>query len=105
VVEANAVGRGRDLIVAQVLNMPTAAAEELLELAQDMGIPLRWDYTTGASDSRTFLRAGIPAAWIWSGLFSGYHTPEDRFQLLNSPSMERAGRLLLAYVREQGRYW
>ena len=46
-----------------------------------------------ASDHASFLRAGIPALFFFTGLHGDYHKPTDDVQFLNFEGMERVLRL------------
>jgi hypothetical protein len=74
-------------------------AREIREANATIGLTLREDYDTGAqdllqrSDQWPFLRRGIPAVFLTTGLHPDYHTPEDDVERIDFGKLERVARL------------
>ena len=64
-----------------------------------VGLSLREDYDVGAqdllhrSDQWPFLRRGIPAVFLTTGLHPDYHTPDDEAARIDFGKLERVARL------------
>lgn len=51
------------------------------------------------SDHGPFARRGVPAAFLWTGIEPGYHSPDDTSDRLVTTDIRRAGVLVLAWLR------
>ena len=66
---------------------------------RDIGLTIRQGYDEGAqgllrrSDNWPFLRRGIPAVFLTTGLHPDYHTPDDDIERLDFGKLERITRL------------
>ncbi len=64
-----------------------------------IGLTLKEDYDVGAqsllerSDQWPFLRRGIPAVFLTTGLHPDYHTPDDDVERIDFGKLERVARL------------
>ena len=64
-----------------------------------VGLSLKEDYDVGAqgllhrSDQWPFLRRGIPAVFLTTGLHPDYHTPSDEPARIDFGKLERVARL------------
>jgi len=64
-----------------------------------IGLTLKEDYDVGAqnllerSDQWPFLRRGIPAVFLTTGLHPDYHTPDDDTARIDFGKLERIARL------------
>ena len=95
------VGRtvgGRAHIVGTAGIGPPAAARTVLRKARRAGVRVAYRTTCDCSDNGPFERAGIPAAFLWSGSEPNYHSPRDRFRNVRPKSVGRAGRIVRAFV-------
>ncbi len=74
-------------------------AAELREANAAVGLTLKEDYDAGAqgllqrSDQWPFLRRGIPAVFLTTGLHPDYHTPDDDAARIDFGKLERIARL------------
>ena len=65
----------------------------------DIGLRIKQDYDQGAqgllhrSDNWPFLRRGIPAVFLTTGLHPDYHTPDDDVERIDFSKLERITRL------------
>ncbi len=69
--------------------------------AEGLGLgikPLRGDWA--ASDQASFLAAGVPSLFFFTGPYPEYHTPEDRWPLVSFPGMVRVASLVAAVARD-----
>lgn len=66
---------------------------------EEVGLTIRQEYDHGAqnllrrSDHWPFLRRGIPAVFLTTGLHPEYHTPDDDVERLDFGKLERVARL------------
>ena len=100
-VSVDMVGRllGRPLIVATAGIGPRVVARSVYRRARDAGVPVARATTCDCSDNGPFERAGIPAAFVWSGSEPNWHTPRDTYRNVSPRSIRRSGRALRAFVR------
>ena len=79
-------------------------SEELTRLAfpiaARLGQPARalGDGLNGASDHASFIRAGIPALFVYRSDDPNYHGPGDRAELVDPANLEFAGQLVLGVL-------
>ena len=79
-------------------------SEELTRLAfpiaAGLGEPARplGDGLNGASDHASFLRAGIPAIFLYRAEDPNYHSPADRTEYVDPANLDHAGRLALGVL-------
>ena len=71
-----------------------------------IGLEIKQEYDRDAqnllqrSDHWVFLRRGIPAIFLTTGLHPDYHRPSDDAEKINGADTEKVARLLLATVVE-----
>jgi hypothetical protein len=74
-------------------------AREVREANAAVGLTLKQDYDIGAqdllhrSDQWPFLRRGIPAVFLTTGLHPDYHTPDDDVERIDFGKLEKVARL------------
>jgi Zn-dependent M28 family amino/carboxypeptidase len=74
-------------------------AREISEANAAVGLALKEDYDSGAqnllqrSDQWPFLRRGVPAVFLTTGLHPDYHTPEDDTERIDFGKLEKVARL------------
>jgi hypothetical protein len=74
-------------------------ADDLRAANEPIGLTLKEDYDEGAqnllerSDQWPFLRRGIPALFLTTGLHPDYHTPQDEAARIDFGKLERVARL------------
>lgn len=73
------------------------AREEVLAAARRTGVPTLLD-DNRSSDHWSFVRAGLPGVRLGSTPYAGYHSSADTVDVVQSAQLERAGRLLLAWL-------
>ena len=79
-------------------------SEELTRLAYPISAALGQqarplgDGLNGASDHASFLRAGIPAIFLYRAEDPNYHSPADRAEQVDPANLEYAGRLVLGLL-------
>lgn len=94
------VGHGDTLCICWFAGGPPTLAERLRAVAADTGVTgVEVRSAPGLSDHAPFARRGVPAALLWTGPAPGYHGPGDTADLLRRDDVDRAGRLVLAFVR------
>jgi Zn-dependent M28 family amino/carboxypeptidase len=64
------------------------------------GIATTYRVRCDCSDNGPFERAGIPAAFLWSGTEPNYHSPSDTVVNLNKSDLRRTGRAVRAFVKD-----
>ena len=70
----------------------------LLAAGRRAGVPTLADPGQRSSDHWSFVRAGLPAARLGSTPYAGYHSASDVPAVVSPAQLERAGRLLLAWL-------
>jgi Zn-dependent M28 family amino/carboxypeptidase len=93
------VGNGDALLSTLRINMKRRIHQRMLGLAHQLGVPARAHFTPQVSDSVPFASRGIETGWLWTGVESVYHSPEDTIEKLTPASLDWSGRLVLATVR------
>jgi Zn-dependent M28 family amino/carboxypeptidase len=74
-------------------------AAEVRDANAAVGLTLKEDYDVGAqgllqrSDQWPFLRRGIPAVFLTTGLHPDYHTPADDVERIDFGKLERVAKL------------
>jgi hypothetical protein len=90
---------GRPLIVGTAGIGPTVVARTLVRKARQAGVRATYRTTCDCSDNGPFERAGIPAAFAWSGPEPNYHSPGDTVRSISRRSLRRTGRVIRWFVR------
>lgn len=103
-VNIDMVGIGATVICGRMSVGPREGTERCLRTASDLHIPAKLRVTPDWSDNGTFLKAGLNAAWLWTGEDPCcYHTPKDVFERIRVDDVRRVGTLALAIVRSYTR--
>jgi hypothetical protein len=98
------VSHGDSIICGHLSSGPREGTDRCLSQGKDLGIAVRERVTPDWSDNGPFLRAGMNAAWLWTGeLKCCYHNPRDTIDVVRAPDVERTGRLALAILRSYTR--
>ncbi|MFN8636661.1 MAG: M28 family metallopeptidase [Chloroflexota bacterium] len=78
--------------------------DSLVRLAQAAGaqegvsVGQLGDGLGGASDHASFMRAGIPALFVYRSNDPNYHSPNDRFEYVDAANLQIAGNLALDVI-------
>jgi aminopeptidase YwaD len=108
-VSVDMVADGRPLIVGTAGIGPRVVSRSVLRKIRGAGVGAVYRTTCDCSDNGPFERAGIPAAFVWSGSEPDYHSPSDVPSRLSRRDLRRTGRALRAFVlaldREMLRYF
>ncbi|MGE3910289.1 MAG: M28 family metallopeptidase, partial [Chloroflexota bacterium] len=77
----------------------TASLVDLAQAAgEQSGLRLGEMGESGASDHASFIRAGIPALFVYRSNDPNYHSPNDRAEFVDPANLEIAGQLVLDVV-------
>lgn len=99
-VNLDQVGRGPEVILGRLRTGPREGTERLVRLARELGIRHRVQVTPDWSDNGSFLRRGLNAGWLWTGIDPGhYHNPADTIDRIQVGALDRTGSLALAALR------
>jgi Peptidase family M28 len=98
-VSVDMVADGRPLIVGTAGIGPRVVSRSLVRRTRRAGIQATYRTTCDCSDNGPFERAGIPAAFMWSGTEPNYHSPSDLPRNLSGHDLRRSGRAVRAFVR------
>jgi Zn-dependent M28 family amino/carboxypeptidase len=98
-ISVDMVADGRPLLVGTAGIGPDVVAKTLFRKIKATGIDVAYRTLCDCSDNGPFERAGIPGAFMWSGLEPNYHDPSDTVANLSRRDVRRSGRALLAFVR------
>ena len=98
-VSVDMVADGRPLIVGTAGIGSPVVARTFLRKVRRRDVRARYRVTCDCSDNGPFERAGIPAAFVWSGLEPNYHLPSDTVGNLSRRDLRRTGRALRAFTR------
>jgi hypothetical protein len=93
------VGHGDAVLSTMRINMKKGMHQRLLKLAGELGVPAREYFTPQMSDSVPFASHGIETGWLWTGVESAYHSPQDTVEKITPRSIDWSGRLALAVLR------
>jgi Iap family predicted aminopeptidase len=97
-VSLDRVGVGDVVPVGAASGQPTA----LVEAAERAGVPVAPETGQRSSDHWSFVRAGLPGLRIGSTPYAAYHSPQDVPAVVDRDQLERAGRLVLAWLSGRG---
>ncbi len=70
----------------------------LVAAARRAGVATKPEYNR-SSDHWSFVRDGLPGARLGSTPYAGYHSPGDVVAVVQPEQLERAGRIVLAWLR------
>jgi aminopeptidase YwaD len=96
-VSLDRVGVGDVVPIGSAQVGPDPVADALGAAARRVGVPVVRGYDR-SSDHWQFVLAGLPAARIGSTPYAGYHSPQDTPDVVEPAQLERAGRLVLAWL-------
>lgn len=92
------IAGGPTLLVGMLRGSPPDLRNEVAAVAADLGVPHEQHVAGDVSDHGPFARAGIPAAWLWSGRHPAFHTAGDTFDVVQPEAVDRAGRVALEWL-------
>ena len=98
-VSVDMIADGRPLIVGTAGIGPPVVARTLYRKLKRAGIRVAYRVTCDCSDNGPFERAGIPAAFAWSGSEPNYHSPSDTVANLSRRDLRRTGRAMRRFTR------
>jgi Peptidase family M28 len=102
-VSVDMIADGRPLIDGTAGIGPRVVARTFLRKMRAAEINAVYRTTCDCSDNGPFERAGIPAAFLWSGDEPNYHLPSDTPRNLRPDDLFRTGRGVRAFVRDLDR--
>jgi Zn-dependent M28 family amino/carboxypeptidase len=103
-VNVDMVGHGDTITCGRMDTGPRDGTQRCLDQGRALGIPVKERVTPDWSDNGSFLRAGMNAAWVWTGeLKCCYHNPRDTIDVVRPRELEWSGRLALAILRSFSR--
>lgn len=97
-VSVDMIADGRPLITGTAGIGPDVLARMLFRKFKRAGFGVDYQTTCDCSDNGPFERAGIPAAFLWSGDEPDYHDESDRPKNLSKKDLRRTGRAVLEFV-------
>jgi Zn-dependent M28 family amino/carboxypeptidase len=98
-VSVDMVADGKPLLVGTAGIGPEVAARTLYRKIRKAEVGVEYRTTCDCSDNGPFERAGIPAAFVWSGDEPDYHSPSDKPKNLVPRHLTRTGWGIKAFVR------
>ncbi len=98
-ISVDMIGKLRPVVVAWMGVGNRGAVAGLLEAASAAGVPATERVTPDWSDNGPFERAGMPAAFLWTGDEPNHHEPTDRVTIVARRALRRAGRILVELIR------
>lgn len=103
-VSVDMVADGRPLIVGTAGIGPPRVARTLYRKIERARVgPIDYRTLCDCSDNGPFERAGIPAAFMWSGDEPDYHSPSDRVANMSRRDLKRSGRAVRIFLRDVDR--
>jgi hypothetical protein len=103
-VNVDMVGHGDTILCGRMSDGSREGTDRCLRIARELGFATRLRVTPDWSDNGSFLRAGMNAAWLWTGeLPCCYHNPRDTMDVVRPGDVDRSGRLALAILRSYNR--
>ncbi|HZA26986.1 MAG TPA: M20/M25/M40 family metallo-hydrolase [Actinomycetota bacterium] len=100
-VSVDMIGLDRLLIVGWMGIGKRGTVAALLKAARESGARAREEILPDWSDNGPFERAGVPAAFLWTGDEPNHHRPTDVVANVAKPALRRAGILLIRFVTMQ----
>jgi hypothetical protein len=98
-ISVDMIADGRPLIIGTAGIGPDALARALYRRLDRAGFAVTYRTTCDCSDNGPFERAGIPAAFMWSGDEPNYHSPSDTPPHLSKKDLVRSGRAVRTFVK------
>lgn len=80
-----------------------AIAAQMVKLAGELGIKAHTFVSSGGSDHASFAEAGVPVAFLHTGIDTNYHTASDRVTFIQKETLDKAGKLTLEAARRLAR--
>ena len=99
-VSVDMIADGWPLIIGTAGIGPPRVARTIHRILDKAGIAVDYQTTCDCSDNGPFERAGIPAAFMWSGFEPDYHERTDRLRNLKRKHLRRSGRALRVFLRK-----
>ena len=93
------IADGRPLIAGYSGFDSDVVARDVYRKLINAGIGMTFRVLCDCSDHGPFERAGIPAAFLWSGDEPNYHSPSDTVPNLSPEDLVRTGRGVRAYLK------
>jgi hypothetical protein len=100
-VSADMIGKVRPFISASLQGTPRRAARVLARTARASGFRANVRALGDISDHGPFARAGMAAAFMWTGFEPNHHLPTDVVRNCRPRALVRAGTVLLRLVEER----
>jgi aminopeptidase YwaD len=97
-ISVDMIADGRPLIIGTAGIGPDVVAKTLHKKLDKAGFNVVYEITCDCSDNGPFERAGIPAAFMWSGTEPNYHSPTDTSANLSKRDLRRTGRAVHTFV-------
>ncbi|MBW3620194.1 MAG: M20/M25/M40 family metallo-hydrolase [Actinobacteria bacterium] len=95
------VGNGPTTCLCWLRGTDDELARRLAEVADAEGLSVRAEARGDISDHGPFAHAGVPAAFLWTFDDGVLHTPADTSDRIRAEDLDRAGRLVLAWLRSR----
>jgi hypothetical protein len=99
-ISVDMIADGRPLIVGHAGIGPGRVARTAYRKMNAADIGVRYRVTCDCSDNGPFERAGIPAAFLWSGFEPNYHDPSDTVRHMKPKHMRRTGRAVRVFAKD-----
>jgi hypothetical protein len=100
-VSADMIGKVRPFISAHLEGTPRRAAAVLARTARSAGFRANVRSLGDISDHGPFARAGMPAAFLWTGFEPNHHLPTDVVRNCRPRALARAGAVLLRLTEQR----
>ena len=99
-ISVDMVADGRPLIVGTAGIGPPDVADRFAAIARARDIGVERQTTCDCSDNGPFERAGIAAAFLWSGSEPNYHDDSDKVKNMEPDDLVRTGRAVRYFVKK-----
>ena len=99
-ISVDMVADGRPLVVGTAGIGPPRIANRFAAIARDRDIGVERRTTCDCSDNGPFERAGITAAFLWSGPEPNYHDDSDKVTNMAPDDLVRTGRAVRYFVKQ-----
>ena len=100
-VSADMIGKVRPFISASLQGTSRRAARILARTVRAVGFRADVRALGDISDHGPFARAGMPAAFLWTGFEPNHHLPTDVVRNCRPRALARAGTVLLRLIEER----
>lgn len=98
-VSVDMVADGRPLIIGTTGIGHPVVARTLYRRLKRAGFDVVYRATCDCSDNGPFEIAGIPGAFMWSGIEPNYHDPSDTVANMSRRDLRRSGRAVRRFVK------